>query len=86
MSVEIKTNTQVMTRVMVIGAVVDGSLGFFKIGVGSISESHALVVDGMHSLSDPRTAVSVILASKLSNEEQHTNHPYCHDRIEKWQC
>ena len=53
MSVESKTNAQVMTRVTIIGAVVDGLLGLFKIGVGFVSQSHALVADGVHSLMMP---------------------------------
>jgi cation diffusion facilitator family transporter len=82
MSVESKTNAQVMTRVTVIGAVVDGLLGLLKIGVGFVSQSHALVADGVHSLSDLGTDVLVILAAKWSNEEPDANHPYGHDRIE----
>mgnify|MGYP000461274630 CR=1 FL=1 len=66
MSVESKTNAQVMTRVTVIGAVVDGLLGLSKIGVGFVSQSHALVADGVHSLSDLGTDVLVILAAKWS--------------------
>src|SRR5210317_1917291 len=82
MSVELKTNAQLMTRVTVIGAVVDGLLGLLKIGVGFVSQSHALVADGVHSLSDLGTDVLVIFAAKWSNEEPDANHPYGHDRIE----
>jgi cation diffusion facilitator family transporter len=82
MSAERKTGAQIMTRVTAIGAVVDGSLGVFKIVIGLISQSHALVADGVHSLSDLGTDVLVILAAKWSHEKPDANHPYGHDRIE----
>ena len=82
MATKMQTNAQVMTRVTVIGAIVDGLLGLFKIAVGFVSQSHALVADGVHSLSDLGTDVLVILAAKWSNEEPDANHPYGHDRIE----
>ena len=50
MSAEMKTSAKIMTRVTAIGAVVDGLLGVFKILIGLISQSHALVADGVHSL------------------------------------
>ena len=77
-----ETNAQVMTRVTLIGAFVDGLLGLLKIGVGLLSQSHALVADGVHSLSDLGTDVLVIFAARWSNEEPDANHPYGHHRIE----
>ena len=73
---------QLMTRVTVIGAVVDGLLGASKITVGLLAQSHALVADGVHSLSDLGTDILVVLAAKWSREEPDANHPYGHDRIE----
>lgn len=73
---------QLMTRVTVIGAVVDGLLGASKIAVGWLAQSHALVADGVHSLSDLGTDILVVLAAKWSREEPDANHPYGHDRIE----
>ncbi len=75
-------DTQLMTRVTVIGAVVDGLLGASKIAVGWVANSHALVADGVHSLSDLGTDILVVLAAKWSREEPDANHPYGHDRIE----
>ena len=77
-----QTNGQVMTRVTLIGAVVDGLLGLFKITIGLISHSHALVADGVHSLSDLGTDVLVILAARWSSEGPDDEHPYGHNRIE----
>ncbi|HBX26383.1 MAG TPA: hypothetical protein DEF72_03010 [Gammaproteobacteria bacterium] len=66
MSAETKTSAQIMTRVITIGAVVDGSLGVYKIVIGLTNQSHAQVADGVHSLSDLNTDVLVILAAKYS--------------------
>jgi cation diffusion facilitator family transporter len=71
-----------MTRVTVIGAIVDGLLGVAKIAVGWVSHSHALIADGVHSLSDLGTDIFVVLAAKWSREAPDSNHPYGHDRIE----
>ncbi len=82
MATEARTNAQVMTRVTFIGAILDGFLGVFKIAIGWVSQSHALIADGVHSLSDLGTDALVILAARWSNEEPDANHPYGHDRIE----
>ena len=50
MATNARTNAQVMTRVTCIGAILDGLLGVFKIAIGWISQSHALIADGVHSL------------------------------------
>ena len=82
MATEARTNAQVITRVTLLGAILDGLLGVFKIAIGSVSQSHALIADGVHSLSDLGTDALVILAARWSNEEPDANHPYGHDRIE----
>lgn len=71
-----------MTRVTVIGAVFDALLGVAKLVVGWLSQSHALIADGIHSLSDLGTDVLVVLAARWSQEGPDANHPYGHERIE----
>jgi len=66
MSAGTKTSAQIMTWVITIGAVVDGSLGVYKIVIGLTNQSHARVAGGVHSLSDLNTDVLVILAAKCS--------------------
>ena len=65
-----------------VGAVLDVCLGVAKIGGGSLAHSHALVADGMHSLSDFATDMLVIYAAKHAHVEADDAHPYGHRRIE----
>lgn len=70
------------TRITVIGAVVDSLLGVFKIIVGNIANSQALIADGIHSLSDLATDAIVLYASKHAHQEADDDHPYGHGRFE----
>lgn len=70
------------TRVTIIGAFLDLILGLGKIIVGSLYLSQALIVDGIHSLSDILTDVFVILITFISHEKPDDDHPYGHARFE----
>ncbi|HIJ66239.1 MAG TPA: cation transporter [Candidatus Hydrogenedentes bacterium] len=54
----------------------------FKIGVGWVTASHALVADGFHSLSDSLTAIVTIATLKVSGRPSDESHPYGHGKIE----
>jgi len=69
-------------RVTIIGSIVDFLLGVSKIIVGFISQSQALIADGIHSLSDLVTDFAVLYAAKHSHQEADEEHPYGHGRIE----
>ncbi len=69
-------------KVTLIGSVLDLSLGIAKIIVGAISGSHALIADGIHSLSDLATDFLVLFAAKHAHREADDEHPYGHGRIE----
>lgn len=69
-------------RVTVIGSIVDLLLGVAKIVIGFISQSQALIADGVHSLSDLVTDFAVLYAAKHSHQEADEEHPYGHGRIE----
>src|SRR5210317_820608 len=69
-------------RVTLIGSVVDLLLGLSKIFVGFIANSSALIVDGVHSLSDLATDFMVILVLRISHQEPDKNHPWGHGRFE----
>ena len=73
---------QTIRRVTLVGAVVDLFLGVVKICVGWIAHSQALIVDGVHSLSDLSTDVLIIYAAKHSHRKADQQHPYGHARIE----
>ena len=73
---------KVTTRVTLVGSVLDITLGFLKIIFGFSSHSHALLVDGVHSLSDVVTDIFVIIVSRVSHSIPDEKHPYGHGRFE----
>ena len=69
-------------KVTLIGSVIDLLLGVFKILFGFLSQSQALLADGIHSLSDLATDAIVLYAAKHSHTEADEEHPYGHGRFE----
>ncbi len=69
-------------RVTLIGSLVDLLLGVSKIVIGLIANSSALIVDGVHSLSDLATDFMVIVVLRISHQEPDKNHPWGHGRFE----
>jgi cation diffusion facilitator family transporter len=57
-------------------------LAVFKITVGLIGGSTALVVDGAHSLTDVFGSTAIIIASKISSRPADACHPYGHGKAE----
>ena len=74
--------TQLSQRVTLVGAVVNAFLALLKVIVGWLAQSHALVADGIHSLSDLLSDVMVYLAASHGGRAADDSHPYCHARIE----
>lgn len=70
------------TRVTVVGMILDIALGLGKIVGGLLTQSFALVTDGIHSLSDAATDVFVLLVARFAHAEPDTEHPYGHGRFE----
>jgi cation diffusion facilitator family transporter len=73
---------QAKKNVTVIGGVVNLVLSVFKIGIGWVSQSHALIADGFHSLSDLLSDGLVYYASHHASQEADDEHPYGHERFE----
>lgn len=69
-------------KVTVVGAVVNVVLSVLKILAGWLGSSHALIADGIHSLSDLATDAVVLLAAKHGSRDADEEHPYGHGRIE----
>ncbi len=69
-------------KVTLIGSLIDLLLGLAKIIVGYISQSQALIADGIHSLSDLATDFMVLFAAKHASRDADEGHPYGHGRIE----
>jgi len=69
-------------NITVIGGVVNLVLSILKIGVGWLAQSHALIADGLHSLSDLLSDGLVYYASHHGSQEADEEHPYGHARFE----
>lgn len=69
-------------KVTLIGAALDAVLGVLKIIIGWLSNSHALIADGIHSLSDLLTDALVIVVTHYGRQEPDKDHPYGHARYE----
>jgi cation diffusion facilitator family transporter len=64
------------------GAVTNAIQGIVKFVFGWLGHSHALVADGVHSLSDLITDILVIFAAYYGSQGADREHPYGHGRIE----
>lgn len=73
---------KIAVKVTFIGGIFDFFLGVFKIIIGKVYYSNALVVDGIHSMSDVVTDIFVIIMSKISHDNPDDDHPYGHGRFE----
>lgn len=69
-------------KVTLIGSLLDTLLGVLKIVIGWASNSHALIADGIHSLSDLLTDVLVIGVTHYGRQAPDQDHPYGHARYE----
>lgn len=69
-------------HITLIGGLVNALLALVKLIGGALFNSHALIADGVHSLSDLVTDVMVIFASKYGSQAADESHPYGHQRIE----
>ncbi len=70
------------TKVTLVGAIINLVLAVFKIIIGYIGHSHALIVHGIHSFSDLLSDAIVVIAAKKGSQSPDENHPYGHARIE----
>lgn len=64
------------------GLVVNVALAAFKITAGFLGNSHAVVADGVHSITDTVTDAVVILGSYFWSRPADDSHPYGHKRLE----
>lgn len=73
---------RIILRVGWVNAFVNGSMGLVKLVVGWLTQSQALVADGVHSISDLFSDVLVLLAGHHGAKEADADHPYGHRRFE----
>lgn len=70
------------TRVTLVGMLLDLILGVGKIVGGLMTQSFALVTDGIHSLTDAVTDIFVLIVARISHTAPDAEHPYGHGRFE----
>lgn len=71
-AIKVSKNTIIITLI----------LSVFKITVGLVASSSAMVSDGVHSASDVLSTFGVIVGIKMSNKKADKEHPYGHERLE----
>jgi cation diffusion facilitator family transporter len=74
--------TSKIKKAALIAIIVNGFLGVIKTIGGFLFNSHALIADGLHSLSDLIIDFMVIIGGHWSHQAADAEHPYGHQRIE----
>ena len=77
-----KQRSQIITRVTLVGVLVNCVLAIGKVIIGFLSNSHALIADGIHSFSDLLSDGLVLWATKYTCNEPDAEHPYGYERFE----
>ena len=76
------TNQSQAVNVTLIGMALDLFLAGLKIIGGTLTQSFALVTDGIHSLTDAITDIFVLLLARFAHAAPDEEHPYGHGRFE----
>jgi len=79
---ELDLRSKESRKAAVVGAIVNLILAIVKITLGYVGKSHALLVDGIHSLSDLVSDAIVWYAATHAAEAPDKDHPYGHGRFE----
>ncbi len=75
-------NAMMVRRITLAGFVANIILAIAKIGAGVAGNSHAVIADGIHTLSDTVTDIAVIAGSFFWSRPADTDHPHGHGRVE----
>ena len=73
---------QIISRVNWVCTGIDAVLTVFKLLVGILARSPALIADALHSLSDLGTDILALVLGKLAQHGPDEDHPYGHARYE----
>ncbi|MBK5929364.1 cation diffusion facilitator family transporter [Halochromatium salexigens] len=79
---ERQARSQAIKRTTLVGAITNLLLSAIKIAAGWIGQSHALIADGIHSLSDLLSDLLVWFAGHKAGKAPDAEHPYGHGRFE----
>lgn len=71
-----------MRRVTLVGALTNIVVSAAQIFGGLVTQSQALIADGLHTLSDLISDAVVLFAAKHGSQDADEDHPYGHRRIE----
>jgi len=77
-----ESSNRKIRRITNVGIVLNLLLSVFKVAVGILGNSIALVADGIHSLSDTATDIIVLIGVYFGSKKADLNHPYGHGKIE----
>jgi cation diffusion facilitator family transporter len=77
-----RSRLAVANRVSVVSIIVNAVLSAFKLAVGILAHSAAMVSDAVHSLSDVLSTFIVIIGVNLAEQKSDRGHPYGHERFE----
>ncbi|MBK1647480.1 cation diffusion facilitator family transporter [Rhabdochromatium marinum] len=73
---------QAIARTSLVSALCNTALAIIKILAGWLGNSHALIADGVHSVSDLASDLLVYIAGRHAGEAPDDRHPYGHQRFE----
>ena len=74
-------NTEII-RYNIIGVIMNLSLSAGKLITGFLFNSHAVILDGVNSLSDLVSEIFVIIAAKIGAKSADASHPFGYGRLE----
>ena len=69
-------------KTSILGIIVNLILVAFKVTIGFISNSIAIILDGVNNLTDAISSIVTIVGTKLASKAPDKKHPYGHGRIE----
>lgn len=77
-----KTREKEITRVTLVGSIVNLLLTAIKIVAGIVGKSSAMIADGIHSLSDLASDIVVLIFVPIAGKAKDKNHQYGHGKFE----
>ncbi|MBQ7555031.1 cation diffusion facilitator family transporter, partial [bacterium] len=78
----VQTYQAQLKRVTWLGVFCNVLLASLKILFGKLGNSHSLIADGVHSLTDLMTDAALLLGSRFWSEPADEAHPYGHSKLE----
>ncbi len=73
---------RIVKKITVVTIILNVLLAIIKVAAGIISNSSAIIADGVHSFSDVVSTIVAYIGIKISVKEEDENHPYGHEKFE----